>query len=194
MNARLKPLRILRWSTVAMVLLATACAAPKSYQNRDMDFGAINSVAVMPFWNLSQDHVAAERVRDVFSNALLATDAVYVLPPGEVARAIARTAIVNPSTPSAEEVVKLGGLLKVDAIVTGVLKEYGEVRTPSASANVISFSVQMYETSTGKVIWSASSTKGGIGWAARLLCTATGEPMNELTEQAVDDVITRLFK
>jgi len=194
MNARLKPLRILRWSTVAMVLLATACAAPKSYQNRDMDFGAINSVAVMPFWNLSQDHVAAERVRDVFSNALLATDAVYVLPPGEVARAIARTAIVNPSTPSAEEVVKLGGLLKVDAIVTGVLKEYGEVRTPSASANVISFSVQMYETSTGKVIWSASSTKGGIGWAARLLGTATGEPMNELTEQAVDDVITRLFK
>ncbi len=64
----------------------------------------------------------------------------------------------------------------------------------SISANVISLSVQMNETATGKIIWSASSTRGGIGWAARLLGTAGGAPMNHLTEQAVDDVVAKLLE
>ncbi len=180
---------------LAFALLYGCRTAPSSrtYQNRDMDFASVRTVAVLPFWNLTQDNVAGDRVRDVFSNALLATEAVYVLQPGEVARAVSRTGMSTPSTPSAEEIVKLGTLLKVDAVVTGVLKEYGEVRSASTAANVISLSVQMHETATGKVIWSASSTRGGIGWAARLLGTAGGTPMNHLTEQAVDDVIAKLL-
>ena len=159
-----------------------------------MDFGAIRNVAVLPFWNLTTDTSAAERVRTVFSNALLATDAVYVLPTGDVQRALSRSGIPTPETPSVDEIVKLGTFLKVDAIVTGVVKEYGEIRNGSASANVISVGIQMSETTTGKVIWSASATRGGIGWAARLLGTAGGEPMNTLTEQAIDDVIANLLK
>lgn len=182
-----------RAAALAAVLLA-GCATHRTYQNRDMDFGSIKSVAVMPFWNLTQDNLAAERVRDVFSTTLLATQAAYVLPPGEVSRAISRTGVATPPTPSAEEIVKLGTLLKVEAIVTGAVKEYGEVRSGSSAANVISLSVQMHETATGKVIWSAAATKGGIGWGARLLGTAGGEPMNTLTEQAVDDVVAKLFK
>jgi hypothetical protein len=159
-----------------------------------MDFGAIRSVAVLPFWNLTQDSAAADRVRSVFSNALLATEAVYVLPPGEVGRAVSRGGMQTPSTPSVDEIVKLATLLKVDAILTGVVSEYGEVRSGSSSANVVSVSVQMHEASTGKVVWSASATRGGIGWAARLLGTAGGEPMNDLTEQAIDDVLVQLFR
>ena len=55
-----------------------------------MDFGAIKTVVVMPFWNLTSNQQAADRVRDVFANALLATQAVYVVPTGEVARAASR--------------------------------------------------------------------------------------------------------
>jgi hypothetical protein len=178
----------------ALLAVVLGCAKQRSYQNPDMDFGSIRTVAVMPFWNLTSDNVAAERVRDVFSNTLLASQAVAVLPPGEVSRAISRMGVANPPTPSVEEIVKLGTLLKVDAIITGVINEYGEVRSQSDAANVIAMSVQMYETGSGKVIWTGSSTKGGIGWGARLLGTAGGEPMNRLTEQAVDDVIAQLFK
>jgi polysaccharide biosynthesis protein PelC len=176
-------------------LLSSGCAKQRTYHNANMDFGSIKSVAVLPFLNLSQDQLAGERVRDVFMNTLLASGAVYALPIGEVARAGSRTGVVNLATPSTEEVVKLGTLLKVDAVFTGTVKEYGEVRSgSSASANVISISVYMHETTTGKVIWSGSSTLGGIGWAARLLGTAGGDPMNLLTEQAVDEVVAQLFK
>jgi hypothetical protein len=179
---------------VAALALLASCAAPRVYQNKAMDFASIKNVAILPFQNLTTDVAAAERVRDVLANALLATDAFYVLPTGEVARGLSRAQLASPTMPSGDEVTKLGALLKVDAVITGVLKEYGEVRTQSATANVIAISVQMHETQTGKVVWSTAATRGGIGWTARLLGTSAGEPMNHLTEQAVDDVIVRLFK
>jgi hypothetical protein len=75
-----------------------------------------------------------------------------------------------------------------------VLKEYGEVRTSSATSNVVSLSLQMQEAATGKVVWSGSSTKGGVGWGARLLGATGGDPLNDVTEQAVDDLLKQLFK
>ncbi len=178
----------------ALVAALAGCARQRSYHNRDMDFGSIKTVAVLPFWNLTKDNLAADRVRDVFSNMLLSTQAVYVLPPGEVGRSISRLGLGAGATPTMEEMVKLGGLLKADAIITGVVKEYGEVHAGNATANVVSVSVQMYETSTGKAIWAGTSTRGGIGWAARLLGTTGGDPVNDVTEQAVDDLLNQLFK
>jgi len=177
-----------------LLALAGGCAKTKAYQDRNMDFGAIKTVVVMPFWNLTGNQQAGDRVRDVFSNALLATQAVYVVPTGEVARAASRVGVATLATPSSEEVVKLGALLKADAVITGVVKEYGEVRSTSAASNVVSVSVQMSETGTGKVIWTGTSTKGGVTWGARLLGTGGGEPMNTVTEQAVDDLLQQLFQ
>jgi hypothetical protein len=111
-------------TAAATVLVLALCGcSPRSsrtYTNTAMDFGSIRSVAVLPFWNLSKDPQGADRVRDVFTNALLATNAVYVIPTGEVARAVSRLNIATPVTPTSEEVVKLAGMLKVDAVITGV--------------------------------------------------------------------------
>ena len=158
-----------------------------------MDFGAIQAVGVMPFQNLSRDSLAAERVRDVFIQGLLSTGALYVVPVGEVARAVARAEIQTPFAPSPEEVVKLSGVLKVQALITGAVQEYGEVRSGPTSANLIAVSVQMLEAQTGKVVWTASSTKGGIDVWDRLF-GGGGRPMSDVTRAAVDDVIAKLFK
>jgi polysaccharide biosynthesis protein PelC len=175
-------------------LLLIACARPRStYIDPNMDFGTVKSVAVMPFVSLAKDPIVAERVRDVFINRLLATGAVYVVPVGEVARGVARGEVQNPSAPSPEEAVKLAGIIKVQAIITGTVREYGEVRSGATSANIISVSLQMIETQTGKVVWTASSTRGGISIWARLF-GGGGQPMNKVTERAVNDLIYRLLK
>jgi hypothetical protein len=184
-----------RLLAVAALALVVGCQPHhRSYTNTGMDFASIRSVAVLPFWNLSKEPQGADRVRDVFSNGLLATNAVYVIPTGEVARAVNRLNIATPVTPTTDDVVKLAQLLKVDAVITGVLKEYGEVRSVSASSNVVSVSVQMQEGSTGKVVWSGTSTKGGIGWGSRLLGATGGQPVNDVTEQVVDDLLSQLFQ
>ncbi len=106
------------------VLLSAGCAGSgASYKNELMNFGAVRSVAVLPFENLTADDDAAARVRDTFMGMLLATEAMYVQPPGEVARGIDRAGIRNPTAPTAEKIQSLGQILKVDAVISGVLRE-----------------------------------------------------------------------
>jgi hypothetical protein len=189
-----KVLRRIKTLIYASMILLTACASTSStYIDPNMDFGGIKTVAVMPFVNLTRDQVIAERVRDVFINKLLSTGAVYVLPTGEVARGVTRAEVQTPSSPSSEEIVKLGGIIKVQAVITGVVKEYGEVRSGTAAANTISLGLQMMEAQTGRVVWSASSTKGRITIWDRLF-GGGGQPMNTVTEKAVNDLINKLLK
>ena len=83
----------------------------------------------MPFNNLTRETVAGERVRDVFMTMLQATGGVYVIPPGEVARGIARLSLERPASPTPEEVTKFAKIVSADAVFTGTVKEYGEVRS-----------------------------------------------------------------
>jgi len=181
---------------VLVLLVATATVSTAQvtdvYRDPNMDFGSIQTVAVVPFANLARDQVVADRVRDVFINRLLSTGAVYVLPVGEVARGIAKLELQSPTAPSPEEIVKLGTLLKADAVITGVVREYGEVRSGTTTANIISMSIQLIEAGTGKVVWSASSTKGGISFWNRLF-GGGGQPVNKVTEEAVDALFDKLL-
>lgn len=178
---------------VLLCLCVGACAGTPKYRDANMDFGSVRKVAVLPFANLTKEERAADRVRDVFMNALLATGGLYLLPPGEVARGISRAQLDNRTSPTEEEVKRLGSVLAVDAVITGVVREYGEARSGSASANMISVSLQMFEVKTGKVVWSAASTKGGITTVDRLFGSG-GQPMNDVTEEAVFDLINQLYK
>ena len=180
-------------ATLLLVLLLGGCGTSGvRYQNPDMDFGSIRRVAVLPFANLTREAAAAERVRDVFTTMLLATGATYVIPPGEVFRGIARSNLADLTRPSSEEVKRFAGIVSVDAVITGVVREYGEVRSGQTSANVVSVSLQMIEVQTGMVVWTAESTKGGITVRDRLF-GGGGDAMNKVTQKAVDDLLEKLF-
>jgi hypothetical protein len=193
----MNPNRTRHAALTTIALLAVALAGCRSrgqrYQDHNMDFGAIRTVAVMPFTNLSRDNLAADRVRDVFASMLLATGAVYVVPYGEVIRTVGRSGVAVPATPSTDEVMKLGTALKADAVIIGVVKEYGEVRSGTASGNVVSMSIQMLETATGKIVWAGATTKGGVSMRDRLL-GGGGVPLNDATEAAIDDLLGKMFR
>jgi hypothetical protein len=185
------------WKIMSILLFVSiaACAHHPTdvFRDPNMDFGAIQTIAVMPFANQTREQTAADRVRDVFITKLLATGGVYVPPVGEVKRGITRAGIIDPAAPSAEEVKSFAGIVKVDAVITGAVKEYGDVRSGTAMSTVIAISMEMMEAQTGRVVWAASSTKGGITLGDRLF-GGGGEPMNAITEKAVDDIIDKLFK
>lgn len=180
------------------LLALSGCASgPKTsqatYHDPNMDFGLVQSVAVLPFTDLSQTGKSGEKVRDVFMTMLQAQVEVYVIPPGEVARSISRIQPENAAEPTAEEVVRLAENLEADVLVTGTVLQYGEVRSGSAAANVCTVSVEMFEGQTGTIVWSASATSGGVGASERLL-GGGGQPMNVVTTQAVSDLIDQLFQ
>jgi hypothetical protein len=53
-------------------------------------------------------------------------------------------------------------------------------------------SIQLIETGTGKIVWSGSSTKGGISFWDRLI-GGGGQPITRITEQAVDALLDKLL-
>lgn len=175
------------------IIMAACASSDMYYVDPNMDFGAVRTVAIMPFENLTAEKTAAERVRDTFTNILLASGQIYALPPGEVARAAIRAGITDPVSPAVEGIIKLAAITKVNAVITGVVREYGEVRSGGASANVVSFSLQMIEAQSGRIVWSASSTKGGISAKDRLF-GGGGKPMNDVTEEAVNDILNKFFR
>lgn len=178
-----------------IVIMVTACsgAVPETYHDANMDFSVLRSVAVMPFSNLSGQQLAGERVRNTFMSNLLATGVIYVIPAGEVARGIDRAGLTNPTAPSSEDVAKLAAIVRADAVITGVVKEYGSVRSGNTQANVVSVDVQMIEKESRKVVWSASTTKGGVSIWDRMF-GGGGQPMNDVTKAAVDDIINKLLR
>jgi len=176
------------------LLCLTGCASRSAdlYRDQNMDFGAIRAVAIMPLANFSKEAQSGDRVRDVLANNLLASGGIYVIPSGELARGIVAANVANPAAPSVEEVVKLCRILKVDAVMTGSIREYGALKSASAVADVVSFSMQLIEGQTGRIIWSASATAGGIGLKERLL-GGGGDPINNVSERAVNEIINKLF-
>jgi polysaccharide biosynthesis protein PelC len=189
-----RPSGLVPFALLFLVIAAPVCSAQVTdvFRDPNMDFGSIRTVAVLPFANLSRDQVVAERVRDVFINRLLSTGAVYVLPVGEVARGTSKLEFASAGSPTSEEVIKLGALLDAQAVITGVVREYGEVRSGASTANIISMSIQIIETGTGRVVWSASSTTGGISFWNRLF-GGGGQPLNRVTEQAIDALFDKLL-
>ena len=190
------PARLALAALALVLLAATSCAGTRrtgeTFHDPNMDFGQIQRIAVLPFVNLSPIAQAGERVRDVFMSMLQATGSVYVLPPGEVARGVSRARLLSPATPTADEVIAFGKEVRVDVVITGTVREYGEVRSGNASANAVAVGLAMMETQSGKIVWSSSATAGGIGAGDRLL-GGRGQPMNVVTEKAVSDLIDQLF-
>jgi hypothetical protein len=178
------------------LLLLPSCSSKKhgavTYHDPEMDFSLVQSVAVMPFENLTNDNNAAGRVRDSFMIMLQATGALYVIPPGEVNRGVLRAGVGNPTEPTSEEIASVARIVSADAVITGTLREYGQARSGSSSANIVSVSVEMIEAQTGRVVWSGSATKGGVSTANRVF-GGGGRPMDVVTSKAIDDLLDQLF-
>jgi hypothetical protein len=184
---------------VAVVLVGAAvgCGTTRglnsTYKDPEIDLSLVQTVAVMPFANLTSDDKAGERVRDVFSTMLQATGAVYVVPPGEVAKALGRSKVARTDEPSPEEVTAVGSAVKADVVITGVVREYGQVRSGNSTANAIAISVKIFATESGKVVWSGSSTAGGVTASDRFF-GGGGEPMELVTEDALRDLIDQIYQ
>jgi len=88
--------------------------------------------------------------------------------------------------------VQLANILGADVVISGTVLEYGEVRSGSNSSGVVTVSAEMLEGQTGRVVWSASASAGGVSAAARVF-GGGGQPMDNVTRKAIDKLLDRMF-
>lgn len=153
------------WLVLVLLTLVGCASTPVHYISSDVDFSFIQSVAVVPFQNLSADRYAAQRMESVFWGELLSYEGLDVVDPGEVLKVwnelrLGADAVLTPS-----QVMALGEKLGVDAVFTGSIEEYGLERLGSNKTYSVTAVFGMSETTSGSVIWNTQvQTDGSSMW------------------------------
>ncbi len=163
-----------------------------AYIHPNADLSFIKKLAVMPFINLTEDQFAGRKVREVLVAELLLTGALDVVEPGEVNRALTEKKIDSVGSLTAEQIQVIGRALGAQALILGTVEEFGDVRSGSLSAPLVTIGLRMIDVESGTIIWSVNHSRGGIGTMTRLFGIGEGT-ISEVTTRVVREAIDTLF-
>ena len=170
-----------------------SCSSTGRYVHPSADLGAVNTVAVLPFENLTNDKLAGERVQKIFFTVLLESGAFQVMEPGHVLQAV-RRAQLDPGALSVEDIKKIGQTLKVQALFLGSVLEYDDGRAGSGvSAPRVKLQLRMVDTETATSLWSATPSQSGMSVSGRLLGIG-GDPASQVAEDLIRAEISKLVR
>jgi len=185
---------------VAALALLAGCGGPSTFVNPEADLPYYQKVAIIPFTSLSQDRAAGYRVSDVFFSELLRKGFADLVEPGQFSAAVTKmrggTPVENPW--SAEELSRLGEELGIQGVFLGTVREYEMVRTGRDAFPLISLEVRLVDTASGKLVWSASTTRRGgpgvpvVSWFLGLLGGGEIHTMGELSAEVCRDFLKTL--
>jgi len=171
----------------------TACGGPQHFVHPTYDFSAVKKVAVLPLENLSQDQLAAERVRKALIAELLATGMVDVVEPGQVNRALNQANLQSVSAVSIEDLKKVGSSLEVQLLFLGSLDVYDRINVGGGAFPDVTISLRAVDATTGTIVWSSTNSGGGVGIIGRLFGFG-GDTMSEATQKTIRAALATLFK
>ena len=175
--------RSIRIAVLATALVLGGCGGPVHFVDPEADIPFYQKVAVVPFTTLAQDRAAGFRVTDVFFTEALGRDFAEILEPGQFAAAMVKLRGGTPSANpwSTEDLARLGEATGVQAFFMGTVREYEMVRVGRGSFPLISLEVRLVDAATGRIVWTASTTRrGGPGFP--LFGWGEVHTLGELTE------------
>jgi curli biogenesis system outer membrane secretion channel CsgG len=152
--------RAMLLATGMLVLVGCASAAQEWAKP---GAGRIGRLAVLVFENQTVSLRAGQVASELLTSELLATGAVRVMDPSEVADLLRRETL-DPSDagrlPSAQ---RLGRLLQVSHVLIGSVTEYrykpGLSETPA-----VGITARLVDVASGEVVWTASHSRLGSSW------------------------------
>jgi hypothetical protein len=178
---------------LASALLMGGCASSGlTYVNPDVDFSYMQRAAVVPFQNLSPDHLADERLQTIFLMEILKEDVLEIVDSRETVSAMQAAGLRPGSELKPEQVVSLGKRLGVDAIFFGVVEEYGQSRTDRKRGPEITAVFGMWETETGVVVWQSQVHENGASFWGKIFGGGTGD-LYEVSRETVRKALGTLL-
>lgn len=183
-----KTLRILY---ILLFLFLTGCATTSRegvHIAENYDFSYIKRIAILPFDNLSEERNAGEIIRNLVASEFLASGLAEIVYPGDVIASLKRQNITDIKTLTVAQMKQMAAELKVQALITGVVTEYGEsgtLRIPK-----VTVTINMIEADTGNIIWSVTKT-GSQGPSRLIGKTVT---LSEIAINTVRDAIKTLYE
>ena len=154
--------------SVRVVLLATVVLGLLGCASAVQDWakpGAarVVRVAVLPFENQTTSLRAGQTAADLLVCQLLATGAISVMDPSEVADLLRRENLDSADAGRLPSAQRLGRLLQVSHVLYGSVTEYrykpGLSETPA-----VGITARLVEVASGEVVWTASHARLGSSW------------------------------
>jgi polysaccharide biosynthesis protein PelC len=146
----------------AAMLIATGCASAVQEWVKP-GAGRVGRVAVLPFENQTASLRAGQAFTDLLVGELLATGAIAVMDPSEVADHLRRENLDPADAGRLPSAQRIGRLLQVSHVLQGSVTEYrykpGLSETPT-----VGVTARLVETASGEVVWSASYARLGSSW------------------------------
>ena len=130
------------------------------YRSPIFEPGMKYTVAVIPFFNLSQRNSAGEIMALHFVKQLTALDNFTVIEPGVVRDALLQYRIIMDAGMSYAQTDLLASKLNVDLILTGKIFDYQDYKGFAGTAKV-DFSTLLIEKKSREVIWASESRNEG---------------------------------
>ena len=186
--------RILGIVALVTVVVCAGCGGPPTtrFVHPEFDFSFVENVAVVPFENLSKEQGMGARATRFFIAELLASEAFWVMEPGEVSLAVQDVGYVRTAELTTQQIKDLGRKLKVQGLFLGTVNEASVSRNGGESITVVSLVVRLVETETGTTVWSASnSADGGTFWSS--LLGTSPRSQSEVLRQSIHNCLGTLL-
>jgi len=125
-----------------------------------LDPAVPHTVAVMPFFNLSERNLAGEIMALHFVRQLRARENFNVIEPGVVRQALLRGRVIMGGGISLADAGLISNLLEADLILSGKIMDYQDFQGSAAKPKV-DFSAEIFEEKSREVVWAALSYNQG---------------------------------
>lgn len=125
-----------------------------------LDPAVPHTVAVMPFFNLSERNLAGEIMALHFVRQLRARENFNVIEPGVVRQALLRGRVIMGGGISLADAGLISNLLEADLILSGKIMDYQDFQGLAANPKV-DFSAEIFEEKSREVVWTVQSYNRG---------------------------------
>ena len=156
-----KKLMVVVWFVIGII----GCGGPRAFLSPDADLGFYQRVGVAQFQSLTEDILAGQKVQRVFVTELLKRKTFDVVAQGQMARveAQARTelGLAADAALDSAAVRLIGQRAGIQGIIVGAVRDYRLERVGQEEFPLVSFSLQLVDVATGRIVWDISLGERG---------------------------------
>lgn len=151
---------------IGILLGLSGCAGTsvKGYLKPGVTISQIESVAVIPFDNLSQHPDAGKKVVNLLLTELVNTGLFRLADMGEVESSLRRLRIRTTAEIDLSKLKTLGDELDIQTIIVGSIDEYELRQGKAGLISVVSVNARMLDVGTGDILWAINNAHDGEDW------------------------------
>jgi TolB-like protein len=163
----------------------------KQYIRPNTDISAIRAIAVLPLENFTSDNYADGKIKSKIIIELLSRG-IDVIEPGEVVMTLRELRVRSIDSIRTEDIQNIGKTLNVDAVMLGSVEAFGISKGITVSYPEVTVHLILFETASGKIIWSAWHTTGGASFWTRHF-GAEGRTLDNASAMVIKETFDALF-